>query len=308
MNKKTMELKWLEDFVALSVSGNFRIAAEQRCVSQPAFSRRVQALEAWAGEPLIDRSNQPSRVTEAGEILLPLAKEIINLAKYGKEKIRAQSLKDRETIRFSTLSTLSQIFLPAWLKSLQPLIDTTQFEVKTEYNSLADYFAALENNSVDFFIYYVDPKSGAIGDTSTFESLTLSTESLVPVASPTKKGAARWWLSEQSDNPIPCLHTFADNSPWPIKQHMKSLYGNLNFRSVYSSTNAMTLKEMALEGFGMAWLPHTLVVEDLTRGRLVRVAEPAEDILVNINIYRCLNAPTTRVDEFWSVLLKQKSR
>lgn len=42
-----MEIKWLKDFLVLNNTGNFRIAAEQRCVLQPAFSRRIQALEAW---------------------------------------------------------------------------------------------------------------------------------------------------------------------------------------------------------------------------------------------------------------------
>jgi len=69
----------------------------------------------------------------------------------------------------------------------------------------------------------------------------------------------------------------------------------------------MTLKEMALEGFGMAWLPRTLILEELTNGRLVRVADMAEDIHVDINIYRCLKAPEAKVDTFWEVLRGQKT-
>ncbi len=44
-----MELKWLEDFLSLADSGSFSRSAEQRHVSQPAFSRRIRALEAWPG-------------------------------------------------------------------------------------------------------------------------------------------------------------------------------------------------------------------------------------------------------------------
>ncbi|MFN7887734.1 MAG: LysR family transcriptional regulator, partial [Betaproteobacteria bacterium] len=39
-----MESKWLEDFVALVETRSFSRAAQQRFVSQPAFSRRIQAL------------------------------------------------------------------------------------------------------------------------------------------------------------------------------------------------------------------------------------------------------------------------
>ncbi len=54
-----MELKWLEDFVCLSNIGSFWKASEQRHVSQPAFSRRIRALEDWLGVTLIDRSSYP---------------------------------------------------------------------------------------------------------------------------------------------------------------------------------------------------------------------------------------------------------
>ena len=148
--QETMELKWLEDFLALSSSGNFRIAAEQRCVSQPAFSRRIQALENWTEARLIDRSVQPARLTEAGQLFHPIAQKIVDQAKAGKSEIQTLVREHNQRIRFVTLSSLAQVFLPGWLKSLQPFIDTSQFVVKTEYDTIADYFSALENNSVDF--------------------------------------------------------------------------------------------------------------------------------------------------------------
>jgi LysR family transcriptional regulator, hypochlorite-specific transcription factor HypT len=40
-----MELKWLDDYLALIETGSFSAAAEKRHVSQPAFSRRIQMLE-----------------------------------------------------------------------------------------------------------------------------------------------------------------------------------------------------------------------------------------------------------------------
>ena len=40
-----MELKWLEDFVSLANTSSFSKSAKQRNVTQPAFSRRIRALE-----------------------------------------------------------------------------------------------------------------------------------------------------------------------------------------------------------------------------------------------------------------------
>lgn len=300
-----MEIKWLIDFLVLKAEGNFRIAADQRNVSQPAFSRRIQALELWVGTQLFDRSCQPAQLTEAGKIFLPVAQKIVDLAEAGKTDIQTRILEENALMRFSTLGTLSQIFLPAWLKSLQPYIDATQFVVKTEYGTISNYFSALEDNSVDFFISYLDPSVGSVSDAKIFSSLTLGAESLVPVASPEKDGTPRWWLPDKPVQSIPCLHTLSNHSPWPIKKHMESRYSDLSFKSVYDSSIGTTLREMAIEGFGLAWMPLTLIKDDLATGRLVRAAEPADDICVDIKIYRCLKYNETRVEQFWNVLLKQ---
>ena len=64
-----METKWLEDFVSLAETPSFSRSAQLRHVTQPAFSRRIQSLEAWAGTDLVDRSAYPTQLTAAGQIL-----------------------------------------------------------------------------------------------------------------------------------------------------------------------------------------------------------------------------------------------
>ena len=43
---KRVETKWLEDFVSLAETRSFSRSALLRHITQPAFSRRIQALEA----------------------------------------------------------------------------------------------------------------------------------------------------------------------------------------------------------------------------------------------------------------------
>ena len=73
-----MELKWLEDFLQLVETGNFSRAAERRFVTQPAFSRRIRALEAWLGAELVDRTSYPTKLTKAGEQFRERAAEIVD--------------------------------------------------------------------------------------------------------------------------------------------------------------------------------------------------------------------------------------
>jgi Bacterial regulatory helix-turn-helix protein, lysR family len=44
-----MNLSWLDDFLTLAAIGNFSRAADERHMTQPAFSRRIMALEEWRG-------------------------------------------------------------------------------------------------------------------------------------------------------------------------------------------------------------------------------------------------------------------
>ncbi len=301
-----MELKWLEDFLALRSEGSFRMAAQARNVSQPAFSRRIQALEAWIGAPLINRSSQPSHLTRAGKQFLPVAQEISALAKTGKSRAQAQVLKEKGEMRFATLSTLSQIFMPAWLNRLRLQVDVTQFVVKTDYASTADYFSALDEGLVDFYISYQSPNNRAPND-PLFTCQKLGEESFIPVVSPNSDGSPCWWLPDKPQNPIPCLHTHSEKSPWPIEPHIEKNYSDLEFDSVYNSSTGTSLKEMAIQGFGVAWLPRTLVEDSLQNGQLVRADLPDRDIFVDINIYRSQKFNAPLVDELWQVLAAQEA-
>ena len=299
-----MELKWLEDFLALSAEGNFRVAAQQRCVSQPAFSRRIQALEAWIEARLFDRTSQPTQLTEAGKLFRPIAQNIVDLAQSGKTNVQLQVLEDTERMCFSTLSSLAHNFIPTWLKGLKPHIDANQFIIKTNYNTIADYFDAVENKSVDFFICYENPEHKFHDDKTLFMSLMLGQDSLVAVTSPDENGAPRYWLPDEPAGPIPCLHTFPESTPSPIRLHMEKKYGNLVFKSVYESSSSPPIKAMAIEGFGLAWIPIAHIADELKSGKLVRAAEPKDDIFVDINIYRCSKHKMPRVEKFWQVLLE----
>jgi len=291
--------------LALASTGNFRIAAEQRNVSQPAFSRRIQALEVWVGACLVDRRSKPACLTEAGENFVVVAQGIVSLAYQSREDIVAKISRDNERIRFSTLSTLAQFFMPVWLKNLQPYIDTDQFVVRTDFGSVAQYLAALEENVVDLFVCYEDPKAGFYSDAEKFASLKLGTEALVPVVAPDTSGAPLWWLPDRPTESVPYLHTASTLSLWPVQGHLEKHYGDLTFTTVYETCIATAMKAMAIEGYGVAWIPSSIVADDLANGRLVRAAGAADDIDVDIKVYRCTDFNKPRIEAFWRALLKK---
>lgn len=299
-----MELKWLEDFLSLCETGNFRISSERRGVSQPAFSRRLKSLENWIGAKLIDRSGQPAKLTDAGEIFKPVASEIVHLANQSRIEIKAT----KEKIRFSTLSTLAQYFIPDWLNELKSFSRTEAFSVRSGYGSVAQYLYALEEGEIDFFVGYEDPSGAILNDTTKFCSLQLGTETLLAVVSPDKNGKPEHWLPTAAPgSSIPYLHTYSNPVVWPIKQHIDKRYSDLKFIPVYESSTAAAIKEMVIKGYGVAWVPLSIVVDDLKSGVLQRAAPPEDDIPVDIAIYRYEPNSEPRTDKFWQALLKKRA-
>ena len=86
-----METKWLEDFISLAETRSFSRSAQLRHVTQPAFSRRIQSLEAWAGIDLVDRSSYPTRLTPAGETLHAQALEILGSLQATRNMMRSHT-------------------------------------------------------------------------------------------------------------------------------------------------------------------------------------------------------------------------
>ena len=68
-----MDINWLIDFVCLGRTLNFSRAAEERNITQSAFSRRIRSLESWVGTALVDRSSYPVQLTPAGKQFLSTA-------------------------------------------------------------------------------------------------------------------------------------------------------------------------------------------------------------------------------------------
>ena len=303
---KIMELKWLEDFLSLCETGNFRISSGHRFVSQPAFSRRIKSLESWVGAELIDRSFQPTRLTGAGEVFKPIAVEIVRLSGQSRCDVKEQIKAENDKIRFSTLSTLAQYFIPAWLKNLQPSIVTEAFSVRTGYGNVDEYLSALEDGLVDFFVCYEDPTGTIINDTDKFRSLLLGSETLIPIVSPDENGKPRFWLpTAKPGSSIPYLHTYSHPLVWPIKAHIEKRYGDLNFEPVYESSIAAAIKAMVLEGYGVAWVPKSVVEDDLAEGRLVRAATKEDDILLDIKIFCYEPNAEPKTEKFWQVLISK---
>ncbi len=128
-----MDLNWLRDFECLARTLNFTRAANERNITQSAFSRRIKALESWVGLPLVNRATYPIQLTEAGVQLLPIAIAAISQLSETRQTIREADRGDSRFIRISALHTISVSFLASRIENMQkkfPICAPASFPIR----------------------------------------------------------------------------------------------------------------------------------------------------------------------------------
>ena len=259
-----MELKWLEDYLALMETGSFLAAAEKRHVSQPAFSRRIQQLEEWLGVALIDRSRKPLRFT-------PLATQ--HEAAF--RNLATQIYEFQATLRSDATQTpglvmaaqhsLAAWYLPTFLEELRTLMPDQRFRIRSENRD--ESVALLARGHADILLTYETRQSTSNVPPQLASRCPLGEDALVLVAS------ARLCDSEdfmRPDRPLPLL-CFPPESFFGQAIRIRALPELMQARLVavqHVSEFSLGLREMALIDQGAAWLPRNLIARDLQQGSL----------------------------------------
>lgn len=298
----TLNLSWLEDFLALADAGNFSRAADARHMTQPAFSRRIRALEDWLGAPLFDRSSQPARLTATGEWFLGVAHDMLARAARIPADAQAVAESTSATLRLAATHALSFTFLPGWLRQLES--HTTLGPVRLVSDVLQQCEALLQQGRVQFLLCHAHEAVPGALDAAGTPWIRIGTDSLLPVAAPAASSArARkplHTLDGKAARGAPLLAYSLESGIGRIVQavHGPALQA-LDARPTVTAHLATVLKTMAIDGRGIAWLPQTLVQDDLDAGRLVMAGSTAWQIALDIRLYCDVTAATPAARSFW---------
>jgi DNA-binding transcriptional LysR family regulator len=97
-----LDLRLVRYFIVVADHLHFGRAATALCIAQPSLSRQIRRLEQQLGARLLDRTPQGSRLTEAGEIFLPLAKALLRSATQAAALTRAAADPTRIVIGYTS--------------------------------------------------------------------------------------------------------------------------------------------------------------------------------------------------------------
>ncbi|WP_462383939.1 LysR family transcriptional regulator [Pseudomonas sp. Marseille-QA0892] len=286
-----MELIWLEDLVALAEHGGFSRAAERRHVTQPAFSRRIRALEAWMGVALFDRTPQGAVATEAGRHVAAAAKDMTRRLHQIREEAREIAGQAARTLRFAATHSLSFTFFPRWIRNMErgaPLE-----AVRLQSDSMAECERMLQDGDVQFLLCHRHPDVVPTLPSAQFSAQVIGKDSLLALR------AADWHVPQRN---IPYLGYTPASGLGRILDARLSAMPPLPLERSFSSHLAAVLMSMALESKGVAWLPASLADQEINEGRLCRAFGSAYDVPLQILLVRPRTALSPFAESFWARL------
>jgi DNA-binding transcriptional LysR family regulator len=293
-----MELVWLEDFIALAETANFSRAAERRNITQPAFSRRVRALEQWVGTPLFERTPQGAALTPAGERFQSGASGLIRTITDLRRDAREVGNRETATLHFAATHALSFTFFPGWLRSVEQRADVGP--VRLVSDSMQACEELMVQGQSQFVLCHRHPIAPSRLESGPFISAQVGEDALVPLVAPDADGQPRWRLEEAGE--IPLLAYSAESGLGRIVAAHRFEERAPGLNPVFSAQLAATLLGMARGGRGVAWLPASLAADEVARGTLVPAGGEEWGAPVEIRLFRPAARQGFAAERFWSHL------
>lgn len=301
-----MELRWLEDFIALCETLNFSRAAEIRNITQPAFSRRIRALETWIGAPLVERTTHSVALTPSGEHFLSHARAICFSLTQAKREAGELAKTASASLNIAATHALSFTFIPEWLRCQNEQITLGPL------NLVSDSMQACENlmfkGETDFLIAHAQPNASDAPDglqPSLFQSCVIGHDRLMAVISPSRADGV-----QASKTPVPYLAYSMESGLGRIIATCDPTgdipkQGTANF----TSHLAATLQSMVKNGAGFAWLPESLIARDLEAGQLQPFKTGATSpptIPLEIRMTRPRHRLSPLAERLWALVIGHK--
>ncbi|WP_413728624.1 LysR family transcriptional regulator [Sodalis sp. RH19] len=299
-----MELKWLEDFLSVSQCYSFTRAANERNITQSALSRRIKQLEEWLGVPLFDRKAYPIRLTAEGQDFLQTAAEMVFSMTRLRNDIRERHMHKHAIVHFATLNTLSLTFFPSWINAVEPSHQYGYIRLCDQQPSFSGNISLLLDGETDFLLTYAHDSVPLMKQLQRFPYLELGEERAIAVCAPDSGGKPLYPIDESRaadgvQAPIPYL-SYGKRSFFA--HALSALFATrpLPLKTIYENSISSGLKAMTISGCGTAWLPSSLIDEELAAGTLIRAGDRSWDIQAGIRLYRLEKFRNIQAERLWN--------
>ena len=250
----------LQAFVSIVDCGSIVMAAERLQQTASGISRALQRLEAKLNVTLLERTTRKLKLTQEGQLFLGKARRILNDLAEAEDSLLKLDEDISGLIRIDSAT-------PFILHVLVPLMHEFMRKypnIEIELNNHDQVIDLLEQQT-DVAIRF-----GELND-STLHAKLLCRSRLYIVAS-SEYLAQRGVLQHPQDLLAHDLIGFSQTqhlNTWPIQVQGKAF----GARPKIKASNGETVRQLALEGAGIACLSRFLVQDDIKAGRLTALLE-----------------------------------
>ena len=252
-----MDIQSLQAFVMVAESASFSQAANRLFLTQSAVSKRIALLEQQLNCRLFDRIGRHIMLTEAGERLLPKAREIQLALKDAEILVSNLTEEVSGRLSFAASHHISLHRLPAILKSFAQSFPDVTLDLRFDESELA--YESVLKGDIELALITLAPQADAricseqIWDDRLF--YTVSTHH--PLA---KQGKVTLAQLNQYPAILPKPETFTHQL---VRQQMSAwkMEPNLGMSTNYLDT----IRMMVSIGLGWSLLPESLINDQLMR-------------------------------------------
>ena len=145
-----MDLRRLSHLVALADERHFGRAAERMHLSQPAFSRSIQALERATSQRLFDRDTPDVKPTPAGVFLIERARQVLSDARNLQRDMKLYGESQLGSTAFGVGPLPAATLMPRVLPELRR--QYSQVELRVEVANWVLLLERLRSEDIEFFI------------------------------------------------------------------------------------------------------------------------------------------------------------
>jgi DNA-binding transcriptional LysR family regulator len=298
---ETMRLEWIEDILAVAESGSLIKAAERRCLTQSAFSRRVRMIEDHLGTELFDRSRKPVRLRA---VVLDQRLEMLELAARLRRlafELRHQGQQPQKRIVIASQHTITTAIAPLIVQKIAAAHDV---DIRLRSANREECYALLLMRQADIMLFYSTDRQPLAMEKDFVESHAFGTENLIPVFSAARMHDLDAEL-ERHELPV-AIYPRSVFFGKVLSEEIWPRLAELSFQPKAESALALALLQFAIIGVAVAWVPETLAAAHILSENLVDLSATLGNQRLNLSAARLKGPRSEFEQEAWDTIVSQR--
>lgn len=277
-----MDMHWLDDVLVLLEEGNMTRAAFRRNITQPAFSRRIRGFEDWLGVPVLQRGTNKVDISLALTSNEAEIRALVARIKDLRGKIAhydpASSIVTIAAQHAPIFSTFPDMALRA-----RHYFPSLKFRLRA--GNLRDCFTMFLRGDSKMLLCYESENGGPLPFGESIRRELWGVDYLIPVVG----GQLRYAVKDDSEIPddTPAIVYPEDSYFGEVLSTAEAAFSTqrLSNNPVCESALSSGIKEMALKGIGIGWLPFSMVHREIESGEMISLANRLGKEKLEVVIY-----------------------